>query len=136
MTLPLDQYLPHSTVLERWPWISTRRLAQYRRDGRVGYFPGARGEWVYRVTDLEQAVAGDVIRREPCVEMTAHSSTAANGSAASMAVHDGTDTGMTAEAEERAARALAPTTSSKPRIVSSGSSLPHHDERPRRIASS
>lgn len=56
----LHELIPQKQLLERYPWLSARRLAEYRRAGRVRWLVGKDQEFIYPLCDLELAINADL----------------------------------------------------------------------------
>ena len=98
-----EHLIPQDTLLEVYPWLSTHKLAQYRRDGRVQWVVGKGGKKIYDLPSVEKAIRQDMAgSKEPCpkTKNTEDSSnTKASGSTGKKEGPDSTDTGTKTTAE-------------------------------------
>lgn len=111
----LHELVLQSVVLERHPWLTTKKLAQYRRLGRVRFLVGKGQEFVYPLSDLEREVNKDL----ECRAKRPRSSMEDNGSTESTGARDGIDSGTTGADDALVSRALAPLILNEPRRRSS-----------------
>ena len=96
--VPLEAYITHKELRERYPWISDKRLGKWRSDGLVRAFQGtgdgSRPIFVYPKEDIEKAIASELETDEcPEEDQDDSSNTGGTGSGKSQ---DGQDTTGTA----------------------------------------